>query len=332
MPWHIGTSDECPASKPHAVIKDADGSVAGCHPTRKKAEAQMAALYANDTKAWSSAYLTALPDSAYACVDKSGRHYPHHDAAGKLDLPHLRNALSRLAQDDTTSCGAAHLRAHAKSVGVGQKEADPMKAERLTTTKWRVLAIPFGGPLKGGKDLDGEFFSANTDIKADWFDRRPVIFHHAQDETLKDETLGTEDDLEQAKDGWWATLWLDRANQYWERINKLLAAGKMYGSSGALGHLVRKDHKSGEILVWPHIEQTLTPTPANPFARVVPVKALDHFSSVGIELDPAMLDVLSEPDATDLGPDLPEGGDDSAMERIRVARQQLAELQARLVE
>ena len=82
----------------------------------------MAALYANEpaAKAWSSSYITSLPDSAFACVDTSGRHYPHHDRSGKLDLPHLRNALSRLAQDDTTSCGASHLRAHAKAQDVSQ--------------------------------------------------------------------------------------------------------------------------------------------------------------------------------------------------------------------
>jgi hypothetical protein len=333
LPWHVGTSDECPESKPYAVIKDADGEVEGCHETREKAEAQMAALYASETKAWSSAYITALPDSAFACIDSSGRHYPHHDASGKVDLPHLRNALSRLAQEDTTSCGASHLRSHAKREGVGQKteETEPMKAEQLTTTKWRVLAIPFGGPLKGGKDLDGEYFSPNTDIKADWFDRRPVLFHHAQDEALKDVTLGVEDDLEEEDDGWWATVWLDRANQYWERVSKLLAAGKMYGSSGALGHLVRKDHKSGEILVWPHIEQTLTPTPANPFARVVPMKALDHFSSAGITLDESLRSVITEPDhGPDLGPDLPQGGEDPAMERLRVAIDQLEEVLKRL--
>lgn len=190
---------------------------------------------------------------------------------------------------------------------------EPIKAEQLGTTKWRVLAIPFGGPDKG-KDLDGEFFSPRTDIKADWFDKRPVMFHHGQDEWLKDATLGTEDDLEMEADGWWATVWLDRASQYWARVNQLLQAGKMFGSSGALGHLVQKDHKSGEILVWPHIEQTLTPTPANPFARVVPVKALNHFYQAGIAVDAQKGALLTEPD---LGPDLLSGGDlDPAKARV----------------
>jgi hypothetical protein len=32
------------------VIKDADGSVAGCHPTRAAANKQLAALYAQEPK------------------------------------------------------------------------------------------------------------------------------------------------------------------------------------------------------------------------------------------------------------------------------------------
>lgn len=190
---------------------------------------------------------------------------------------------------------------------------DYLKTEQLTNAKWRVLAIPYGGPFKGAKDADGEYFSARTDIKPAWFNERPVLWHHGNDPVLKDDGLGTEDDLRQERDGWWATLWLDRSNRYWEMVNALLAAGKVYGSSGALGHLVKKA-PDGEILVWPHIEQTLTPTPANPFARVVPAKALDHFASLGIPLP-------------DLGRDLPSGGDDLAKARLSASiKAQLARL------
>jgi hypothetical protein len=48
MPWHIGTDDSCPADKPVAVIKDDDGSVAGCHANEQDAKDQVAALYANE--------------------------------------------------------------------------------------------------------------------------------------------------------------------------------------------------------------------------------------------------------------------------------------------
>lgn len=188
----------------------------------------------------------------------------------------------------------------------------PMKAERLSNSKWRVLAIPFGGPMKGGKDLDGEYFSPRTDVKPDWFRERPVLWHHAKDITIGDDALGTEDDLKVEADGWWATVWLDRSNRYWEQVNSLLSAGKVYGSSGALGHLVQKA-RDGEILVWPHIEQTLTPTPANPFSRVVPAKAVDLFASAGIPVDASHF--------ADLGRDLPRGGDDPAMVQLRALAQ-----------
>jgi hypothetical protein len=43
MPWHIETNnEECRSG--YAVIKDADGSLAGCHQTRREAVAQLAAL------------------------------------------------------------------------------------------------------------------------------------------------------------------------------------------------------------------------------------------------------------------------------------------------
>jgi HK97 family phage prohead protease len=48
MPWHVSRSDECPASKPWAVIKDTDDTVEGCHETEDAAKAQMRALYASE--------------------------------------------------------------------------------------------------------------------------------------------------------------------------------------------------------------------------------------------------------------------------------------------
>ena len=48
MPWSLGKSDRCGPGKPYAVIKDSDGSVAGCHETEDAAKKQMAALYAKE--------------------------------------------------------------------------------------------------------------------------------------------------------------------------------------------------------------------------------------------------------------------------------------------
>jgi len=45
MPWMIQKSDQCPAARPYAVIKESDGSVEGCHESQEAAEKQVAALY-----------------------------------------------------------------------------------------------------------------------------------------------------------------------------------------------------------------------------------------------------------------------------------------------
>lgn len=60
---------------------------------------------------WSSAYINNLPDSAFLYIAPGGdrdadgntvprslRYFPVRDMNGKLDLPHLRNALSRIPQ------------------------------------------------------------------------------------------------------------------------------------------------------------------------------------------------------------------------------------------
>lgn len=44
MPYHIASSAECPDDKPYAVVKDADGSILGCHETPEDAAAQIAAV------------------------------------------------------------------------------------------------------------------------------------------------------------------------------------------------------------------------------------------------------------------------------------------------
>lgn len=192
---------------------------------------------------------------------------------------------------------------------------DFLKAEQIGSAKWRVLAIPFGGEFKGGKDSDREFFSVRTDIKPTWFNERPALFHHGKDAGVGDDSIGIEDELElDPKLGWWAKLWLDRSHRYHAAVDSLLRAGKMYGSSGPLSHLV-KIGRDGEILVWPHIEQTLTPTPANRLSRIEPIKAFADFTSAGIDTEAlkALVDAADIPDlegpTADLRDDLsPDGG------------------------
>ncbi len=59
---------------------------------------------------WTTAYINDLPDSCFLYIEPGGtkedgktvprslRHFPVKDAAGNVDMPHLRNALSRIPQ------------------------------------------------------------------------------------------------------------------------------------------------------------------------------------------------------------------------------------------
>lgn len=100
---------------------------------------------------WTASFISRLPDSSFACIDPGGekddegkttprskRHYPHHGADGKLDLIHLRNALSRVNQDDTTSCGRDHLEAHARAEGLGGRARRHLREERALSVELEV--------------------------------------------------------------------------------------------------------------------------------------------------------------------------------------------------
>src|SRR5437660_7495512 len=74
----------------------------------------------------------SLSDSAFAIVEtvsgKKVRALLHHTPDGKLDLPLLRKALARANQVEGVSeavkeAALAHLKAHAKSAGVGEQKA-----------------------------------------------------------------------------------------------------------------------------------------------------------------------------------------------------------------
>ena len=248
---------------------------------------------------WTTAYVNDLPDSAFACPEQ--RKYPHHDASGKLDLPHLRAALSRVGDPANEQCGKGHLEAHARSEGMGDRKVHDLKAQYLDDDHFRILAIPFGGPIRGG-DLDGERFTKRTDIKPDWFPERPVLWHHGQDPYLGDQVIGKATDLTLEDDGWWVDVWLKRGQKHADLVAKLASKTPLYGSSGTIGYL-KKTASDGEILVWPYAEQTLTLAPSNMLSISRPAKALlDDFDTASIPVHDALKAFLADLD--NLGADL----------------------------
>jgi len=62
MPWSVSENHpDCPADTPFAVVKEADGSVEGCHATLEDAESQVAALYAAEENGTESMAAATAP-------------------------------------------------------------------------------------------------------------------------------------------------------------------------------------------------------------------------------------------------------------------------------
>lgn len=144
------------------------------------------------------------------------------------------------------------------------------------------LAAPFGG-IFNGKDLDGEYFSPKTDFVLSWFDEIPLLFSHGKDKDVELEVVGRVKARELTDTGAWAKAQLDRQSKYFDAISQMVDKGQLFFSSGAMAHLVKTDKKSGEVLRWPWVELSLTPTPINLLATVEMAKAVKHFEDAGME-------------------------------------------------
>lgn len=122
------------------------------------------------------------------------------------------------------------------------------------------------------RDLEGEYFTPETDFGLDWFDSRPVLYHHGLDKAIKGARIGKIESLKQDDMGVWIEAQLDLRNQYVAAILQLVEKGALGWSSGTLPHLIQREN--GKITRWPIVEGSSTPTPAEPRLSVVPLKAL----------------------------------------------------------
>jgi len=96
---------------------------------------------------WSGKYINELPDSAFLHIEGGGekdedgkttprslRHFPVKDADGKVDLPHLRNALSRIPQ--------SNLPPDVKAKATKEAQAMLEKEDGSRVSKAKKLDIP----------------------------------------------------------------------------------------------------------------------------------------------------------------------------------------------
>ena len=162
--------------------------------------------------------------------------------------------------------------------GVAEKR---MKADaEYTPMDWRVLGIPYGGPIEG-RDLDGEAFTPDTNFWLKVGDSINLTYYHGFGPDVPGTTqeqpalIGRAQFVEADERGLWFEPMLDLEEPLAKR---LVDAGveKLRASSGAVNHLVRKAD-GGLITTWPVGELALFDTnewrkPANDFA-VIEAKA-----------------------------------------------------------
>ncbi len=140
--------------------------------------------------------------------------------------------------------------------------------------------IRWGEPQQ--RDLQGEYFTAETDVGLDWYERRPVLYHHGLDGALKAAVIGVIDTLRPDETGLWAEAQLDLHKRYVRAVQRLVDQGVLSWSSGSLPHLVEVG-EAGRIKRWPIVEGSLTPTPAEP--RMTEVQTLKSaYKALGLDM------------------------------------------------
>ena len=139
-----------------------------------------------------------------------------------------------------------------------QAKSLAVKVLGSTADAWRVGNW---GIIFGKKDLQDETFSKDTDLWLDKIPNRPTLYEHSLNEVMGLHAFKTV--KEQVTDeGVWVESELLKSDAYAAMLMKVIESGKIGFSPGSAAHLIRRD--AGKLKVWPVIEWSFTPTPAQP--------------------------------------------------------------------
>jgi len=183
-------------------------------------------------------------------------------------------------------------------------------AIKSDTDTWEldVLGVPYGGP-NGGRDSDGEYFSAQTKLYLDKYPTVPAVYYHGYDENgnpaSEPQIIGKTTGYELKPDGVWFRVLLDQANDYARRVWDAAKNGIARASSGSLAHM-RRVARDGHITHWPVAELSIFDAvgkrqPANQYAVALPVmKAV--YAQAGMSLpDDIEGEDAAQPEASAIG-------------------------------
>jgi HK97 family phage major capsid protein len=122
--------------------------------------------------------------------------------------------------------------------------------------------ISWGTPQDA--DLEGQYFTPNTDLGLNWFNGNyPVLYHHGLDNTLGIKVIGRITAVKTDDVGLWVRAQLNLADTYAREVYDMVQTKQFGWSSGSIDHLV-KVAPDGHIKRWVLVEGSITPTPAQP--------------------------------------------------------------------
>ena len=160
------------------------------------------------------------------------------------------------------------------------RQPGPITIKSQTDTEAVVAGY---GVVFGGKDLEGETFTKETELELGYVPVKSIFYDHTLN-TKANGSLGKtlSEDIDDV--GVWVEAQIDRSKNYANAVLELIGQGIIGFSSGTASHLARR--KNGKILRWPVVEYSLTPTPAEPRTLgVSQIKAL--FDAAGLQMPEA---------------------------------------------
>ena len=140
--------------------------------------------------------------------------------------------------------------------------------------------VLFGTPDQ--TDLAGDYFTKDTNFGG--ATSSPVLWQHGMDPAVGLAPMGAGplkiDDI-----GVWIESQLNMRTAYEKAVYGMAEAGKLGWSSGTAAHLVKREEapggKASRITSWPlGLDASLTPTPAEPRTRALPLKSLTPSSTL----------------------------------------------------
>lgn len=157
------------------------------------ADELVSALTAGEMRAmWTTAYVNDLPDSSFLYVEAGGskdsdgkttprslRHFPYKDSSGSVDMPHLRNALSRIPQSSLPADVKDRVAAKAEKIMAGMPGTNAADVDAETRVGRKFSAATVAAVKKIIFDLQS---LVDTDVS-----RQPTEEDYENEEQVDDQ-------------------------------------------------------------------------------------------------------------------------------------------------